>query len=390
MLLGLFALVCLAPVYWLVVPERWRREALVVMSLAGLAVYDPRLPLLVLTVVLCLYGLLRAILAWPAAGGRLAALGLAGLALLFVYNKLTGQHMTVLPSQSGLAFLGVSYLALKAGAALIDTAQGALRPASLFQVLEWIVFLPTYPSGPMEDFDHFRAQRPTIDRERVFGGLERIILGLLKGVVLAHYAGEWAAEIFAAPDGRGRGILLLGTYAFSIRFYLDFAGYSDIAIGVGALFGYDIEENFDNPFLRRNLVQLWQRWHMTLTRWLRIYLFIPVSRRLMRRRGLLGDRAAIGVGQIAAMVFCGLWHGMAWNFVLWGLLHALCLLWVGVLARDAGSRLPEPLVRWWRHSRAGYALSTALTFNGFAFLSVLVIQDVGAAAHYWRLLLLGR
>jgi D-alanyl-lipoteichoic acid acyltransferase DltB (MBOAT superfamily) len=386
MLLGLFAAIIAAPFFWLV-PSTHRRDALTLASFAALAVIDPRVPAVVLLVAVGLFALLRCIVRAPSWTGLAVFAGCVALTALFVLNKLTGQELAVLPTQGGLALLGVSYLVLKAAALLIEAARGSVRDFSLREVLAWIVFLPTYSSGPMEDFEHFRDQSPVIDRTRVFAGLERILFGLFKALVVAHQLGEWVDPVVSSPLQHDRGTLLLGLYALSLRFYFDFSGYSDVAIGLGALYGYDIEENFDRPFQRRNLVELWQRWHMTLTRWLRRYLFIPVSRRFLRRLGSAHGALAIAAGQIVAMVFCGLWHGIAWNFVAWGFLQAVALVWVGVLARDIGRRLPNTVVDWWRHSRTGYALSTVLTFNVFAFLSLLVFADVESALSYWRLLL---
>jgi len=387
MIPGLLGALAVAPLYWLLVPARFRREALVVASLGGLWLYDPRLVVLVVVVVLGFFGLMRALASARDAGrAPLVVLGLAALAGLFLFNKLAGQQFVVLPSQSGLALLGVSYLVLKAAAALIETARGTLRAFTLRDVLLWIVFLPTYPSGPMEDFEHFRRQQPAFDRALVLPGLERILIGLVKALLAAHYLGEWASPILAAPQEYGRSMLLLGAYAFALRFYFDFSGYSDIAIGLGAVYGYEVEENFDHPFIRRNLAQLWQHWHMTLTRWLRLYLFIPVSRRLLRQHRRWGDVVPIAAGQIVAMTVCGLWHGLAWNFALWGLLQALGLIWVGVYARPLGRRLPEALVAWWRDSWAGYAISTTLTFTFFALAIVFVMTDASGAIRYLRFL----
>ena len=142
------------------------------------------------------------------------------------------------------------------------------------------------------------------------------------------------------------GTLLLAVYAFTLRFYFDFAGYSDVAIGLSAVFGVEIQENFDRSLLRRNLVHLCQRCHMTLTRWLRLYLFIPVSRSIMRRAGPGWDTPAIVLAQLVTMTFCGLWHGLGWNFAVWGVLQALGLVWVGLFARRVGRILPAPLISW--------------------------------------------
>src|SRR5438132_1136439 len=211
-----------------------------------------------------------------------------------------------------------------------------------------------------------RAPSTARDRVLVVGGL----------VALA------ALFVWNKRGARGGGVLPL--YAFTLRFYFDFAGYSDIAIGLAALFGYDIEENFDNPLVRRNLVQLWQRWHMTLTGWLRRHLFIPTSRALLRCGW--PDALAIGAAQLVTMVFCGLWHEIGWGFALWGASQAVGLVWVGIVARDLGRRLPHALVAWWRRSPVAYALSTALTFNAFALPLVFVVSSVGGGFRYLALL----
>ena len=200
MLLGLLAAIALAPVYWLVVPARWRRDVLAAASLLALGLFDPRLPLLLLV---CTFGL-AAVLRGMAAGtdARRRALGVLAVALLvalFVVNKLAGGRLNVLPAQSGVLFLGVSFLVLKMAGAAIDGARGTLGPAGVRDVLAWLVFLPTYPSGPMETFAHFRDQSPAWERLRGLGGLERILFGLVKAQVFAHQLGEWVDPSSAHP-----------------------------------------------------------------------------------------------------------------------------------------------------------------------------------------------
>ena len=387
MLLALLGVVVFAPIYWLLVPAAARRDFLALASLAGLGIYDPRLLIVTSLLVLALFGATRAIAASSRRTGRLIAiLGFALLTTLFLINKQTAEGGGVLPSQGGLVFLGMSYLALKAAAMLIETTRRAQEPPGLRALAGWLVFLPTFPSGPIEEYPHFSRQTPQVERERILGGFERILFGMVKALVISHYLGQWAGEIAADPGLHSPGLLLLASYAFSLHFYLDFAGYSDIAIGVAALYGYEIQENFDNPLIRRNLVQLWQRWHMTLTRWLRLYIFTPVSRGIMRRAGERGDTAGIFAGQVCAMVFCGLWHGIGWNFALWGLLHALGLVWVGVTARQLGTRLPPKLVGWWRKSPVAYALSAFITFNAFSLINLVALNSLDRSlAYYARL-----
>jgi D-alanyl-lipoteichoic acid acyltransferase DltB (MBOAT superfamily) len=372
----------LAPCYWLLVPERHRRVFLVLASVAGLALLDPRLPGLVMLVSISLYAGLRLILSGRLANPwRVVVPACLALVALFAGNKLGGSG-GVLPSQGGLVWLGVSYLVLKAAAVLIDAARGSLRQAGFVDLLCWIVFLPTYTAGPIEVFDHFRDQRPRPSRRQILAGAERILFGLVKTMLLSHYLGVWLTPVLAEPASHAPGVLWLAAYASILRFYFDFSGYSDIAIGVSAFFGIEIQENFDNPLIRRNLVQLWQRWHMTLTAWLRRYLFVPISRGILGPGGVARDTLALVSAQLVTMTFCGLWHGLGWNFLVWGLLQAIGLLWVGRPARALGRYLPANVRAFWRESWLGYALSATITFHYFALTSVLVVLDIDRAGEY--------
>jgi D-alanyl-lipoteichoic acid acyltransferase DltB (MBOAT superfamily) len=383
MLPALACALAFVPVFWLVVPPRFRRQTLVAASVAGLGLVDLRLPVLagVVTTVVTLA-------ARRGPGWGWALPGLVALVALFGFNKLAGAG-GMLPSQGGVALLGVSYLVLKAAAALVDVARGSLRQASFFEVLAWIVFLPTWASGPIETFGHFRGQRLEggVPWGGIFGGLERILFGLVKTLLFSYWLGEWATPVLADPSAHGAGVLVGAAYAIVLRFYFDFSGYSDIAIGVSALFGVEIQENFDNPLVRRNLAQLWQRWHMTLTAWLRRYLFLPVSRSLLGAGGRSRDGFAFFTAQLVTMGFCGLWHGLGWNFLVWGVLQAVALYWVGRPARTLGARLPEGWLRFWRDGPAGYGLSALLTFHYFAFTSILVFTGLEGAVDYARALL---
>jgi D-alanyl-lipoteichoic acid acyltransferase DltB (MBOAT superfamily) len=305
----------------------------------------------------------------------------------FVLHKTSGGcGGQALASQQGLSLLGASYLTLKAAAAILDLARGAAGPLRPGDVLAWLAFFPTYPAGPIEERAHFLDQSPRVETARVLTGLERILFGLVKALVLGAHLGAWADGIVADPAGHDRLTLLAALYAESLRFYLDFAGYSDVAIGLAAVYGFEIAENFDAPFIRRNYVQLWQRWHMTLTGWLRTYLFVPVSRRLLRRLGPERHLLPVIAGQLVAMTACGLWHGIAWNFAVWGMLQALGLIWVGSLARPAGARLPAGLVRWWRKSAVAHAIAVALTFTAFSLTIVFAVTDLPSAGRYLVLL----
>jgi D-alanyl-lipoteichoic acid acyltransferase DltB (MBOAT superfamily) len=380
MLTALLVALALAPVYWLAVPPPHRRAAISAASLVAIATFDWRLAGLLVVLGLVLHALLR----WMAArSGRVrwlaASAAFALLAALFVWNKTAATGGGALSSQGGLVFLGLSYLVLKIAAVLADRARDAVGDTDLGSLLSWLVFLPTYPSGPIEEFEHFRRQSPSANRERIGTGLERILFGLVKAVIVSGFLATWAQPALASPETTDLPWLLLAIYAFTLRFYMDFAGFSDVAIGLAAVYGYEIQENFDRPLLQRNLVQLWQRWHMTLTGWLRTYLFVPISRGIMRRSGPRFDTLALIAAQVATMTFCGLWHGVSWSFALWGFAQALGLVWVGVAARALGRWLPHSWLRWWRQSRFAHVLCVLLTFNVFSFSNVLLFSDLQQA-----------
>lgn len=385
MLFAVCTAVAVAPLYWALVPGRWRLPVLTVASLAALGAYDPRLVVLLPLVTVVVVVATRAVAASRTGWGKRLTVGasVAALFALFVWNK-TGGASTggVLPSQGGLALLGVSYLVLKASSVLLDAAAGARPAVTTGGVLAWLAFAPTYPAGPMERFERFASQQPRFDRGLVLRGLERILFGLVKALVFGHQLGRWADPIVADPRPHHPLTLLAGAYAQSLRFYCDFAGYSDVAIGLAAVYGIRIAENFDGPLRRRNYVQLWQRWHMTLTAWLRLYVFFPVSRRLLRVLGPAHSTSAVVAAQLATMLACGLWHGLAWNFALWGLLQALGLVWVGVAARPLGRRLPAAVVRWWRESPLAHVIAVWLTVTTFSLTVLFVVTDTTGALRY--------
>jgi D-alanyl-lipoteichoic acid acyltransferase DltB (MBOAT superfamily) len=370
-----------APVYWLLVPARLRRPVVALASLAALAVIDVRAVALVLGTAAALAAAGR-IQASPTWRRPIRAGGVLALVALFVVNKGTADSA----AGGAAAIVGCSYLVLKAIAALVERDRPERR-AAFPALLEWLAFLPTYPAGPMADLDRFRRQDPVPTGARVFGGLERILFGLVKALVLATLLGNWADPVLAAPGAHARATIMLALYAQAGRFYLDFAGYSDIAIGLGRILGYDIEENFDRPFLRRNLIVLWQHWHMTLTRWLRDFIFVPVARRTLRATGS-ADASQLA-GQCTSMLVCGLWHGLAWHWVVWGLVQAVGLVWVGSVARRLAPFVPAPAVDWWRRSGVAHAASVGLTVTFFALSMAFVVKSVPEALDCLKRVLVG-
>ena len=388
MILSLLAAIAIAPIFWLAVPQPYRKDGLAVISLLALGLYDLRLPPIVLGLTALLFAATRIIerssrrAAWWISLG-----GLLCLALFFVANKsfFVGETFIVVASQGGIALLGVSYFVLKAASILIETSRRTLRPPSFRSLARWLLFFPIFASGPIEAFKHFDDQEPRLDRARFLHGLERILFGCLRALVFAHYLASWTAPILSDPGANSTPTLLLAMYAMSLRIYFDFAGYSDIAIGLSALYGYEIQENFRYPLLQRNIVALWQRWHMTLTDWLRIYVFTPYTR-FMMKRGRRWHRPAIITGQVVTMAACGIWHDVTAPFLVWGVLHGIALAWTATIAREVGKKLPKATVDWWRQSRLAYAASTAITLTTFSAINVVALTDIASSARYFRTL----
>jgi alginate O-acetyltransferase complex protein AlgI len=209
---------------------------------------------------------------------------------------------------SFFTFMGMSYV--------IDVYRGILAPAGWLDAATFISFFPHLVAGPIvrgsELLPQLRERPARID---LVSATTLILRGLAKKVVVSSYLSSAIVDpVFAAPAAHSRWEVLLAIYGYAVQIYADFSGYTDIAIGVAAFLGVSFPDNFDRPYAAGSLQDFWRRWHMTLSRWLRDYLYVPLggSRRSSRRTY---------VNILLTMVLGGLWHGAAWTFVAWGALH---------------------------------------------------------------------
>jgi D-alanyl-lipoteichoic acid acyltransferase DltB (MBOAT superfamily) len=213
-------------------------------------------------------------------------------------------------------FMGISYV--------VDTYRGETIPTSLERFAAYLSFFPHLVAGPIvrpheliPQFDTPRDPR-RVDTSRAF---YLIATGLFKKVVIANYlAANIVDEVFAAPSQHSSLEILIAVYAYAVQIYADFSGYTDIAIGIALLLGFRFPQNFDSPYAAVSLQDFWRRWHMTLSRWLRDYVYIPLGG---NRRGLAISYRNL----LLTMLLGGLWHGAGWTFVAWGGIHGigLCL-----------------------------------------------------------------
>jgi alginate O-acetyltransferase complex protein AlgI len=270
---------------------------------------------------------------------------------------------TALASPLDIRWLGFSYIAFRLLHTLRDRQSGRLPPVSLSEYVVYVIFFPALAAGPIDRIERFveDLRHPSVVTPDDLGESgQRLMLGLFKkfaladGLALIALNGTNAIQVHTP----GWGWVLLYAYAFQI--YFDFSGYTDIAIGLGRLLGIKLPENFKAPYLKPNLTQFWNNWHMTLTQWFRSYFFNPVTRALRSSRKPISIPLIIFVTQIATMVLIGLWHGVTWNFTLWGLWHGLGLFIHNRWSDWTKRRFAAIPLRWQKVLNIGGVL---LTFN---------------------------
>jgi alginate O-acetyltransferase complex protein AlgI len=236
--------------------------------------------------------------------------------------------------------VGVSFFTFMAVAYIVDIQRGDTRPASWIDVFLYLSFFPHLVAGPIVRPNELIPQLDVRRDPRhidVAGAAWLIFGGLFKKVVISSFLASAIVDpVFGDPMRHSSLEVLFAIYGYAIVIYTDFSGYTDIAIGVAQLLGFKFPQNFDRPYSARSLQDFWRRWHMTLSRWLRDYLYIPLggSRK--------GERRTY-VNIMVTMVLGGLWHGAAWTFVFWGAYHGVGQV-LGAYRRTRRAKLglPEP------------------------------------------------
>lgn len=272
-------------------------------------------------------------------GGWLWSIGVVVLLALFVVLKTeplgraaaaalraAGGQSADLALATDLRWLGFSYVAFRLIHALRDRALGRLPNVALREFVTYALFFPAFTAGPIDRVERFiKDDRAPfkLDAAAVLDGGSRIALGVLKKFVLADSLALVALNAANAAQTHTALWLWVLVYAYAWRLYLDFSGYTDIALGLGRLVGVRLPENFDRPYTRQNLTQFWNSWHITLSQWFRAYVFNPLTRALRARP--LPPAVIILLTQMIVMLLIGLWHGVTWNFVIWGVWHGLGL-----------------------------------------------------------------
>ncbi len=219
--------------------------------------------------------------------------------------------------------IGISFYTFQSIAYVVDVYRKELEPTdSLLEYAFFLSFFPQIVAGPIVRaktfFPQIRSSRTAIDSERMRAGMFLVLRGLAKKALIADFVGVYADLVFKQPTAYAAPEVWLGVYGYAVQIYFDFSGYSDMAVGMAKMVGFDLPENFRVPYRATNITNFWQRWHITLSQWLRDYLYIPLG----GNRG--GERKRYR-NLMLTMLFGGLWHGASWSFVAWGGMHGLAL-----------------------------------------------------------------
>jgi D-alanyl-lipoteichoic acid acyltransferase DltB (MBOAT superfamily) len=279
----------------------------------------------------------------------------------------SGQDMTQ-AAAIDIQWIGFSYVAFRLLHTLRDRQSGILPLMTLQEFLAYGLFFPAFTAGPIDRAERFLsefralAQRNAWDAARIFEATERIVRGMVKKFVIADTLALFALNDVTALQAQSSPALWLLLYAYALRLYFDFSGYTDIAIGLGLLFGIRLPDNFNAPYLKNNIALFWQSWHITLSQWVRFYVYTPLSRALLRREKPLPSDVITMICHLTTMLIIGAWHGVTVPFLLWGAWHGTGLI-IHKLWSDRTRRAYLQLKKMPRRHRVWTIAGTILTFH---------------------------
>jgi len=232
--------------------------------------------------------------------------------------------------------LGISFFTFKGICYLVTVKRKETQPQlNILNLGLYLGFFPVIIAGPIDRYKNFEPQfKPLNFNPELFAsGVKRFAMGLGKKVIIATPIGYVADHIFWSPMALLNSPLAwLGAISYMLQIYYDFSGYTDMAIGLGRIFGFEFAENFNFPYTARSIRDFWRRWHITLSTWLRDYLFLPLaystSRKLKKEKylGVRVDNLIYGIAIMVTFFICGFWHGSSWTFITWGMIYGALLL----------------------------------------------------------------
>lgn len=279
---------------------------------------------------------LRLALMWLSIGVSLSILGYFKYANFFLWNWNAMVQGNFQPLEIILP-VGISFYTFQSISYIVDVYKGRIAPTRRWtDYLFFLSFFPALVAGPIVRADDFLPQlqnnRPAT-RRMVWTGFWLIIVGLIKKAVIADYIAQYNDLVFDNPMAYPGLQSLLGILGYTMQIYCDFSGYSDMAIGLALIMGFDLGINFDSPYQSTNLTEFWRRWHISLSSWLRDYVYIPLGG---NRKGVFRTY----LNNFLTMLIGGLWHGAAWKFIFWGAMHGVGLA-VHKMCRPVLKKIPD-------------------------------------------------
>jgi len=359
-------------VYWVLPKQYYRNIWLSLISLIYLYLLDKNAPVIAFTLSIFSYLIASAIewsqnrkVVWHKAG-------VIGIILVLVFFKYLGFISTAFsslisdfpkfPVDKLLLPLGLSYITFKHISFLTDVYWGLTKKGNFIQFLSYSSLFTIFLAGPIERYEWFLPQvevnEQKLKTDFIEEGFERIVYGIFKKAVIADWIGYFIKDMWLGSNQNNVFFGVVALMGYSIQIYMDFSGYSDIAIGSSRLFGLKIMENFNYPYLQPNISQFWRSWHISLSDWIRDYLFFPLSK-------LSSNKIwTIFFVPVIAMGLCGFWHGPAWHFIFWGMWHGIGLsiyqVWNNIKRKNKG--LAEISKQLW--------FNYAAVFSTFIFVTI--------------------
>lgn len=346
-----------------------RRWVFAAVNVAFLVLLLKVSPLVVGASLLITFGLLKGV-EQRGGGVFLWVLGVAITVLFLIHKRPDLGRLLPVQVNPILAAVSFSYVALRLVELLRAVSQKQHPAPHIAEMINYLIPFHMLPAGPIQSYQDFRAAPSVpaaLSMRSALEGTERIVLGLFKKYVLAYLIQRTFLTGF-----HSEGLyFVLEMQLFYLWLFLDFTAYSDIAVGAGRLMGIETPENFDRPLSARNMIQFWERWHISLSLFIRRNLFIPIQLGLQRRISIHPLWIA-SVAFAVSFLLCGLWHQLSWSFLAWGGFHAIGLILCNLYANYLKKQLKRSGVKEYLQSRRARVLATFLTYQWVAFSLVLI------------------
>lgn len=262
-------------------------------------------------------------------------------------------------------FLGISYITFKNVQMVIDIRDGSLTSFSLKEQISFLLFFPTISSGPIDRFKRFKKDFETVPTKEeylvlLYNGIHKVFLGLLYKFIIGHLI---YTEIIRTPyiSGEQFSTNIIYMYAYSLYLFFDFAGYSNFAVGISYIMGIKTPENFNLPFISRNIKDFWNRWHMSLSFWFRDYVYMRFVFLVTKKKWIKNKHVTSYLGYVLLFLLMGVWHGLELHYLVYGLYHAMLIILFDLFDRKNKQR------QFWKKNRFTHILSVVITFHAICF-----------------------